>query len=191
MRGTERSSGVVRAARRGLLVVSSAFAALTIYDVTVNGYLEPVTLFPDHFEAGAGSSSFLVRLALLVAILGLTPVAMWRRSHVFVSFIRAGVLSLVAACFFGWSAIGIQREAERYDEAVFDEAVSTIMSGGELTRGDVLARLGPPLVTGPCDDARECWSYTYMPSGGFGWRKRLVVFDRAANAVEWLRNNEP
>jgi hypothetical protein len=174
-----------------LLATVAAFLAVTLYDVTINGCLEPVSLFPDHFDAGAGSTTFVVRVALLLAILVLVPFVIWRPDRALVSAVRTSIAAVLSLFVMVWSACGIQREARQYDHAVFDEVVQQIISGRELSKRDVVARLGPPLVSGLCGDDYECWSYTYMPSGGFGWQHRVVSFDRAGRVVSWIGNDEP
>lgn len=70
-----------RHVRIGAATIGAAFVLVTMYDVTVHGLLEPTSLFPSHFTAGAGSLSFLARFWLLVAVLITAPFALWNRAR--------------------------------------------------------------------------------------------------------------
>jgi hypothetical protein len=181
---------MARRTRVLLVNLAVSFLTLTAYDVSVNGYLEPATLNPAHLAAGAGSTSLLVRAWLCLAVVIASFPAFIVREPSARSVRRAGVVALATVVVFVWSAIGIQREAPRFDDAEFRRIVEGMLAGNTVSKQDVLARLGRPLIAGPCE-GRECWSYTYMPSGGFGWRHRVFVFDAAGIVVSWDGHDEP
>ena len=161
-----------RILRLPALVGLLAFVGLTLYDVTVHGYFEEPTLFPDHGEAGAGSISLIVRsLLALASVLGL-PFLLWSRGHFARSLLATFAAVTVLIAIFFWSCVGLEREGPGFSESAFRE----VAERPGLTRDQVISRLGLPLAKGSDADG-EYWSYTYMPSGGFGWRKRLLVFN--------------
>lgn len=91
-----------------------------------------------------------------------------------------------------WSACGIQRSAPGYDERAFRAFINdAVHPCNTLTRRDALRRLGPPLVAGPLRDGTECWSYTYMPTAGLGWSKRMLFFDTSGKLKSWDTVEEP
>jgi len=168
-------------ARVALIV---AFVALTAYDVTVNGYFEPAALFPPHYTAGAGSSTLLIRAALCVLVV-FTQLASLLRATNLTRAASVGI-AIAAPILFVWSLDATERVAPHFSEAAFD----AVTSRAAMTKQDVLAQLGSPLIAGRCDN-RECWSYVYMPSGGFGGRTRIVIFDDRGRIADHIRKSEP
>jgi hypothetical protein len=155
------------------LVTSVLFLALTAWSVTVTGLLEPARFDVSHFDAGAGDELLLVRgaLALGTTVL-LIPLAFLlrdRRSRWSV----AALIPLVLPVFV-WSCVGIERWALGYSERAFDTVLDRYLAKRTVTVDEVVANLGPPLFTAPQRSGETVWSYSYMPSGGLGWHKRIL-----------------
>lgn len=43
-----------------------------------------------------------------------------------------------------------------------------------MSAESILSTLGPPLLSSVTSSGSELWSYSYMPSGGLGWDKRIL-----------------
>lgn len=86
-----------------------------------------------------------------------------------------GLAGLAAVPIFQWSCESIQRWAPNYSEPAFREVLESLRDGDVVQADAVLSSLGPPFVKGITSNGDEAWSYSYMPSGGFGWDKRILV----------------
>jgi len=166
------------------------FLLATLWSVTVTGFFEPASLAVSHLDAGAGNSFLIVRAAL-AAVASLSLLA---------CFALASRLStritLVAAAFalvgvFVWSAVGIERYAPRFSEEAFQRLCVAQGQTPPLTSPEVARLLGPPLIAETLPSGALVWSYTYMPSGGFGWHKRIVRFGIDGRVTDVLRMDEP
>ena len=172
------------------VMATAAFLVVTAFDVVVNGFLEPSTLMPEHANAGAASPWLPLRatLAFVSAVCGIAALRTARPGAGF----QSAFLSLAIGLVLVWSACGIDRSASSYDERAFMAFISdAVCSPGTLTRHDALQRLGRPLLAGTVWGDTECWSYTYMPTAGFGWSKRMLFFDRSGKLVSWDIVDEP
>jgi hypothetical protein len=162
-----------------LLNVGAAVAVL--WCGTVHGIFERPLLDPEsmYFLAGAGDGTLIVRaiLILLAAVASLLaaffPAPGRSRAPLVVSV-------FAIAALFVLSALSLERWAPSYSEAAFFRLLDRNSAGSTITRQQVLTALGPPLVTGRRAEGEEVWCYTYMPSCGFGWHKRVF----------WLRQND-
>jgi len=157
-------------------IASLLFVAATAWSVTVTGFFEETQPNPPHFIAGAGNELLLVRggLAVLVTLLLLAAVF-------FVPGRRAKAITalgaLLAIPLLLWSSVGIERWAPRFSERAFSTIFERYDRHQRVSVAEVVTVLGPPLYTsgGPLGEAQ--WSYSYMPSGGFGWHKRMIQFE--------------
>jgi hypothetical protein len=175
------------------LSVLIAFLLVTAHGLTVCGVLEAPSVSVDHFEAGAGSTGLMVRAIL--ATLAAFSLVMWAlpRQAVFNRIAKFVAISFVFALFWH-SALGIQRFAPNYNEKRFWDLVSQHHAGQPIHSSDLLYAVGEPLAkesfaTGT--GASEVWLYSYMPSSGFGWEKRVAYLDLAGNVVGFNTTTEP
>jgi hypothetical protein len=170
------------------VVATISFLGVTVFDIGVHGVLEPSTVMPEHADAGAASPLLPLRalLAAVSAVAGST--ALFRAGN----RVQSALLGPGIAFVLVWSACGLQRSAANYDERGFMAFIDDgVHSPGTLTSEDALRRLGPPLVAGTVSDEIECWSYTYMPTAGLGWNKRMLLFDRSGKLAGWDIVEEP
>lgn len=168
-------------------VTSILFCALTIWGATVRGIYEKPNL--DNFIAGAGDGWLLLRgaLALTTAALLLALLFVPQRWYLRPLLIVGAVLVI---WIFGWSCESLQRWAPGYSEAKFLALKSRFDSHQSLTTNDFLNALGPPIVTGHRATGELLWSYSFMPSSGFGWDKR-IVYSRDGEVTEVQHFSEP
>lgn len=175
------------------LVLVAALAVVSAFDLTVHGIFEPASSFVAHLDAGAGSTLLLVRgglalaamLALVISALPAQPVIQ-RLSRLF-----AGACVLFV---FWYSAVGVQRFSDRYDEAAFMGLAHRHHRGEALTSADFREAVGEPIVIE--SGTREgktyfVWLYSYMPSCGFGWNKRVVLLDDRGRVTSINTTDEP
>jgi hypothetical protein len=104
------------------------------------------------------------------------------------------LLTLIAAILilpiFLWSAIGRERWSPGYVPAQFSLLSERFHSGQQISESQVLTALGPPLITHSDSADLKRWSYSYMPSSGFGWHKRIITL-RQDSVAEFLWIDEP
>jgi hypothetical protein len=165
----------MRQTLRGLAIaVALAFVLATGWAVTVTGIFEPTRSDAPHYWTGAGNDLLLIRGGLAIL---LTPLLMldallrrgWRAKALF------GLLALLVLPLFLWSCLGLERWAPGYSEAGFINIVRQHHTQRVVvTEQDVLAAIGSPLLTGVRETGEAVWFYSYMPSGGFGWHKRVL-----------------
>jgi hypothetical protein len=149
------------------------FALTTLWSVTVQGVFETARFDVPHFDAGAGDLFLLLRGGLaIIATLLLGVSMLFRQSW------RSRLLIAVSGLFivpvFLWSCLGLERWAAGYADPSFAALSQRYSAGQSLTAQQVLAALGQPVFTGSRPDGETVWSYSYMPSSGFGWHKRIV-----------------
>ncbi len=166
-----------------------AFLLLTAYDMTVYGFYEPLEMFPPHYNAGAGSWTFLIRFCLALAsvfcFIGLIASYRTWGTRFLATFLVPLPLVLLS-----YSITLVEKVAVGFDDESFSAVVHEHHRGDQITKEDALARLGSPLMVEKQKE-EEIWSFTYMPSGGFGWRKRLLIFDEKGQLVRTFRFDEP
>ncbi len=172
------------------------FILLTLWEVTVNGMFEVPNLNADHFVAGAGGLSIRVRfwlgLASVVSLLTWLPF----RFKLKPTLLKIGAAVLVIV-IFAWSALGLERFSRNYSEDQFSAIVNRFSSGELVGTDQVRQKLGEPLVSAKQDilvKARpheEAWLYSYMPSCGYGWQKRVIYFDSQGKMTDYLCMDEP
>jgi len=172
------------------------YAVLTIWDVTINGFFESPSLNATHFIAGAGKTSLLVRYGLAaISVLSLMIWILLQRE--LKSGLAKIVIAIVVVTSLMWSTDGLERFADDYREDRFDEIVEQFNSGKSLQSDQVQEILGTPLIIGRQDiliehrPHAEAWLYSYMPSCGFGWQKRVIYFNTDNVMVDYLSMNEP
>ena len=160
-------------------ISSLLFGIVTLWSVTVRGIFEPARLDVAHFDAGAGNSLLLVRggLACITTLL-LGALVFFRRPLRSRLFIAVSALLIVPV--FIWSCIGLERWGPDYSESSFTSLQSRYSDGQPITGHQVLAAIGHPVFTGVRETGETVWSYSYMPSSGFGWHKRIF----------WLRDDQ-
>lgn len=165
------------------------FALATIWSVTLRGVCEPAQLDVAHFDAGAGDQFLFVRGGLAIIATLLLGVLIFLRQS-WISRILTAVTALFVLPVFLWSCLGLERWAEGYTDSSFAVLLQQHRDGQKLTANDVLTALGQPIVTGRRPTGETVWSYSYMPSSGFGWQKRIFwLRDEAITRVYSL--NEP
>lgn len=181
------SSRLIRIALAVTLVV---FGITTAWAMTVTGIFEPSNIDVEHFEAGAGNDLLLLRFCLVLVASGLAILWALHRGSIATRFKRAAVVPS-AFLILVWSVSSLDRFAPGYSEKKFLEVLQAHRNGQLLTLADVTARLGSPLATASRPGGRMIWSYTYTPSGGFGWDKRILIFDARGALVEAWHFDEP
>ena len=158
--------------------------------MTVTGIFEPPGIDVEHFEAGAGNDLLLLRACLVLLASGLAILWALHRGSIATRLKRVAVVPAVVLVLV-WSMASLDSSAPGYSEEKFLEILQAHQNGQSLTFTDVTARLGSPLVTASEPGGRMIWSYTYTPSGGFGWEKRALTFDSRGVLVEVLHLDEP
>ena len=153
-------------------ISSLLFGIVTLWSVTVRGIFEPARLDVAHFDAGAGSPLLLLRGGLAcIATLLLGALVFFRRP--LQSRLLSAVSALLIVPVFIWSCIGLERWAPGYVESTFTSLLSRYSDGQPITGRQVFAAIGRPVFTGLLPTGETVWSYSYMPSSGFGWHKRI------------------
>ena len=153
-------------------VSSLLFCGVTLWAVTVRGIFEPARLGVPHFEAGAGDEWLLVRAALAtIATLALAASALFARPPLARVFL--GLFTLLVVPVFFWSCLAFERWAPHFSESSFTALLQRHFAGQSLAEDDLVSELGRPLFTGLRPSGETVWSYSYMPSSGFGWHKRI------------------
>jgi hypothetical protein len=165
------------------------FTLATIWSVTVRGVFERAQLDVSHFDAGAGDWFLLVRGGLAIITTLLLGVLIFFRQS-WISRMLLAVTALLVLPVFLWSCLGLERWAEGYTDSSFAVLSQQHSDGQPLTAQEVLTALGHPVFTGRRPTGETVWSYSYMPSSGFGWHKRIFwLRDDAITRVYSL--NEP
>lgn len=169
------------------VVAITLFSLITFYDLIFNGWFEPSTTEVGWWYCGAGSYTFLARFFLVPVSVILSIIMIFQNQPIIK---RAAWLctALLIPVVFAYSASGIERYSKSYDEEKFQQLVHEISEGRPHTKESVDALLGKPLSR---DKNGSVWSYTYMPSCGFGWTKRTIEFDDKGNAISWVNFCEP
>lgn len=155
-------------------LTTALFLAVTVWSVTVTGVLEPSAVHVDHFIAGAGNGLLLLRGAFAAAAGLLLTIAAFQAKSAASKLSFAGLALLVLPAFL-WSCVGMERWAPGYSDAAFGALLDRHRAGLAISKQEVIATLGPPLASGTYETGETVWTYSYMPSGGFGWNKRIVA----------------
>lgn len=166
------------------------FVAATAWAMTVQGIFEPAKLDVDYFYVGAGNNLLLVRLFLALGVSALSILWVFRPGSIAARLARLALIPAVLLTF-EWSVISLDRYAPDFSEEHFVEILKAQRNGKVLMRAEVTARLGKPLMTASRPDGSVRWSYTFTPSGGFGWPKRVLTFDSRGALVDALHLDEP
>jgi hypothetical protein len=174
-----------------LATILAAFTAVTVWAVTVNGILEPAKLDVDYFYCGAGDNILLLRLFLAFCASCLSVSwAILQKAPVWLRLARLAIAPAVILVLAG-SVKMLDRYAPSYSENAFMDLASAHRKGEVVTVAEVRARLGNPLMTASRPAGLTIWSYTFTPSGGFGWPKRTLTFDSQGVVVDFLHLDEP
>ena len=161
-------------------ICSILFCIATLWSVTARGIFEIARFDVAHFDAGAGNIWLLVRGVLAVVTASLLGALVFF-SRSLRSRLLIATSSLLIVPMFIWSSLGLERWAQGYSESSFTALLSRHFTGEALTSENILAEIGRPLFTGLRPTGETVWSYSYMPSSGFGWHKR--IFWLQANRV--------
>lgn len=180
------------------LVCLGLFLLVTAWDLTFFGWFEKATLNPDPWDwiAGRGSDSFLVRLSLCIATFLLFTAWILFQGGWKPTLLKVAVL-IAVPMLFRYSAMGIERFAPDYTAEGFSLIVERRERGETVKTDDVREVLGEPLVAGvqtivlKSRPHHTAWLYSYMPSSGFGWSKRVFYFDAQGYLTDWLWMDEP
>ncbi|HXU29037.1 MAG TPA: hypothetical protein VN851_00530, partial [Thermoanaerobaculia bacterium] len=173
-----------------LVATLGVFGVTTAWAMTVTGFFEPAGIDVEHLEAGAGNDLLHLRARLVLLASGLAILWAFRAESRAARLKRLAVVPSTVLVFF-FSVAGLDRFAPGYSEEKFLEILKANQNGQPLTLAEVTARLGPPLATARRPEGQVVWSYTYTPSGGFGWPKRLLTFDSRGALVDVLHLDEP
>jgi hypothetical protein len=131
----------------------------------------------------------LVRAGLAIITTLLLGVLIFVRQSWLSRLFVAGIGLCIVPVFF-WSCFGLERWAPDYSDSSF-VALSQRQSGDQpLAAKEVLATLGKPVFTGTRPTGETVWSYSYMPSSGFGWHKRIICL-REDRVTRVYSLNEP
>lgn len=160
----------------------------TAWAVTVTGVLEPATLDVDYYIMGAGNDLFLFRLGLTLAITLLAVVWAFVEGTPGMRLLRLFIAPCVLF-LFTLSVGGLDRTSPGFSQEQFLQIVTDHLDGRKVTLSEV-QRLGKPLIVARYGD-RLVYSYTFTPSGGFGWHKRALTFDPHGNLIDFLNLDEP
>lgn len=172
------------------ILIALVFLAAMLWQATVHGWRETPSLDVPYLDAGAGDDFLLIRALLgLVLCVSLVVLLFQPRPAPQRGLLALAAVSvLVLVC---WSVTGFQHWASDYSESAFTSVYDRFYVAGEpLTLDQVQAAVGPPLVTRILPDGRLLWSYSYMPSGGYGWDKRFI-YSRDGAVLEVARHSEP
>jgi len=165
-----------------------SFFALTIYSVTITGYFEEARIDVAHFSAGAGSYLLILRTILCLAgVIALLVVAHSSTRALHKVLILSCAVAVPVAFF--WSCLGLERWAPGYTETAFSTLVDKFNLADEpISPQEVVAAIGPPLCESVYGRGGSTWSYSFMPSGGFGWSKRIVFIENDIVKDIWAFN---
>ena len=112
------------------------------------------------------------RMALaMIATLSLATSAFFTRP--LLARVILGLLALLTVPVFLWSCLAFERWAPQFSESSFATLLQRHFAGQSITGQEVIAAIGPPLFVGERPTGETVWSYSYMPSSGFGWHKRI------------------
>lgn len=164
------------------------FAAIIVYILQAR-FTEKPSILVDHYMAGAGNL-LQVLLCPLTIVVSLVPAFLWSntphpkgRGLLWAALILPPVI-MVATVF------NIERRATQFDYETFAGIIADYESGSVITQEQALELLGPPLSQEQVD-GREVWSYTYMPSTGLGWHKRVLSFAKSGQMIGYVDMDEP
>ena len=171
------------------------FSFLFFYNFFINGIFEKPSLNVNHFVSGAGgiimlSCFFLGGLSVLILIVrSFFP---QKFPHRMIKWSAA----LLIPFALNYSVFHMQRFSPNYSEAIFNSIADAYQKHEQITKGEVLKKLGEPLVKGKqpiikIHENQEGWLYSYMPSCGFGWNKRVLYFNEAGYLCDINRMDEP
>ena len=147
----------------------------------------------DHFVAGAGGLGLciLYPLAILLGTYYLLKLKFSqldqeqnRRRLIYL------VMMLLPLAFAVSIHAGLERQAPNYSQEAYERILTAYENGANITKDDVLEQLGAPLSREKFEE-QEVWSYTYMPSTGIGWHKRILIFDSTGKMISFNNINEP
>jgi hypothetical protein len=180
------ASGLLpRLVAAGLLIWGIA----TAWSCTVNGVLEPATLDVDYFDAGAGDDLLVMRAGLAFAIALLASLWACLPGTLRARLVRLALAPCILLLFYE-SVVRLDRATPGYSEARFMQVVDAHQAGQQFSPRDVRARLGAPLIAEWQGDELT-YSYTFTPSGGYGWKKRILRFDKKKHLISTTSFNEP
>jgi hypothetical protein len=166
------------------------FVVVTAWAVTVNGALEPAKLDVEYFNSGAGDGLLLLRFFLALCVSALSIAWALQKTSALRRLARLALVPTVFLVLIG-SVTVLTRYAPGYSETGFLDLLRAHQAGHPMTKAGVAARLGKPLMTASRPGGATTWSYTFMPSGGFGWPKRTFTFDSQGVLVDMLFLDEP
>jgi hypothetical protein len=173
-----------------LVAILVVFGVTTAWAMTVTGFFEPAGIDVEHLDAGAGNDLLLLRARLVLVASGLAILWAFRSEGTAARLKRLAVVPSAVLILF-LSVASLNRFAPGYSEEKFLEVLKAHQTGQPVSQAEVTARLGRPLATAPRPEGQVIWSYTYTPSGGFGWQKRLLTFDSRGALVDVLHLDEP
>jgi hypothetical protein len=171
-----------------VIMLYAIFAAIVAYILQARFTEEPSVLV-DHYEAGAGDL-LLVLLCPLTIVVSIVPAYLWSApSRPKSPGLLLAVLVVPILVMLG-TMVGLERRASRFDYDAFVHITTAYDRGSVITQEQAIQALGTPLSQ-ELIDGREVWSYTYMPSTGLGWHKRVLTFGKSGQMIGYVNMDEP
>ncbi len=172
-----------------------SFLGVSLYDILLNGWFEPPSLNVAHFVAGAGGITLIIRFVLCILAVGALGAWSIARQTPLRRLSKLALAVTLPAMFY-YTVYGIQRFAKEFREDTFGKIVSSFHDKEHIDARTVMSALGEPLVkeTQTIIEVHRDqvgWLYSYMPSSGFGWNKRVLYFDKGGRLVDYNRMDEP
>lgn len=171
------------------------FLGVSFYDILLNDWFEPSSLNVAHFVTGADGITLIIRFILCILAVGALVAWSIARQTPLRRLSKLALAVTLPAMFY-YTVYGIQRFAKDFCDDKFDKIVSSFHDKEHIDVRAVISALGEPL-------GREShtiieihrdqvgWLYSYMPSSGFGWNKRVLYFNEGGRLVDYNRMDEP
>lgn len=169
------------------IAATGLFMLITLYDLLFHGWFEPSTIEVDWWVAGAGTTTLTIRFILLAVSVVLASIMIFQKQSI-IQRVAWVSIALIIPPIFVYSASGIERYSASYREDLYQQIIQESEAGKVHTKDSVQSLLGTPLSK---DRNDSIWSYTYMPSCGWGWTKRTVKFDNQDRVIGWDKYREP
>ena len=176
---------------RKILAIYVLFGISAIYVFQARLFEKP-SVQVNHFAAGAGSLGLclLYPLAYVISMYHLNKLSKVAQANkmrllIFIHLVMIALPIILAVSVH----LGLERRAPQYDRVAFENLVASYEGGTSITKDFAIEKLGVP-VSQEKIGGREVWSYTYMPSTGIGWHKRILIFDDKGEMIGFTNMDE-
>jgi hypothetical protein len=166
------------------------FLAYSGWRIIFSGVMEEASFDVEHRAAGAGDLGLVAQLVGMLATMVLAFAWLWTERRRGLKWVAACLL-VISPVIFYFTARGLQRFPPTYSEGAFQKLCQRFREDIPLRAEDVIAELGAPLMKRKLPDGNSQWSYSYMPSCGFGWDKKNVFVDSSGRVIEIYSFSEP